>query len=84
MKNCKISTFFNQIKKKQCRIFSYKLFDLYLEDSDSVSNPLVVSTIIENLLLSLEQFYKLSSQLNEAQENQFNFIMQYALQCKLE
>ena len=59
------------------------LLDLDLEDSDNVSNTLVVSTIIDNLLLSNEQFYETCSQLNEGQQHLFSFIMQYALDCKL-
>ena len=54
-----------------------------LKDSDSVSNALVVSTIIDNLLLPNEKFYEIHSQLNEGQHHLFNFIMQYALHCKL-
>ena len=41
-----------------------KLLDLYLEDSDHVSNAPVVSTVIDNLLLPNEQFYQICSQLN--------------------
>ena len=59
------------------------LLDLDLEDSDSVSNAPVVSTITENLLLPNEKFYEICSQLNEGQQHLFNFIMQYALHCKL-
>ena len=54
-----------------------------LEDSDIVNNVPVVSTVIDNLLLPNEQFYEICSQLNEGQEHLFNFIMQYALHCKL-
>ena len=60
------------------------LLDLDLEDSDSVSNATVVSTIIDNLLLQSppnEQFYEICSQLNEGQQHFFNFTMQYALHC---
>ena len=42
-----------------------KLLDLYLEDSDHVSNAPVVSTVIDNFLLPNEQFYQICSQLNE-------------------
>ena len=48
-----------------------------------MSNTLVVSTIIENLLLSNKQFYQIRSQLNEGQQHLFNFMMQYASHCKL-
>ena len=41
-----------------------KFLDLYLEDSDHVSNAPVVSTVIDNLLLPNEQFYQICSQLN--------------------
>ena len=57
--------------------------DLDLEDSDNVSNAPVVSTIIDNLLLPNEQFYKICSQLNEGQQHLSNFIMQYVLHCKV-
>ena len=59
------------------------LFDLDLEDSDSVSNAPVVSTIIDYLSLPNEQFYEICSQLNEGQQHLFNFVMQYGLPCKL-
>ena len=59
------------------------LLDLDLEDGDSVSKATVVSAITDNLLLPNEQFYKIYSQLNEGQQHLFNFIMQYALHCKL-
>ena len=55
------------------------LLDLELEDSDSVSNAPVVSTVTDNLLLQNEKFYEVCSQLNEGQQHLFNFIMQYAL-----
>ena len=55
------------------------LLDLDLEDSDSVSN----ATIIGNLLLPNEQFYEICSQLNEGQQRLVNFIMQYAVHCRL-
>ena len=58
--------------------------DLDLEDGDNVINATAVSTIINNLLLPNEQFYEICSQLNEGQHHLFNFIMQYALHCKLE
>ena len=56
--------------------------DLDLEDSDSKSNAPAVS-IIEKLLLPNEQYNEICSQLNEGQQHLFNFIMQYALHCKL-
>ena len=56
--------------------------DLDLEDSDSMSNARAVS-IIEKLLLPNEQYNEICSQLNEGQQHLFNFIMQYALHCKL-
>ena len=59
------------------------LLDLDLEDSDSVNNASVVSTIIENLLLPDKKFYEICSQLNECQQHLFNFLMQYTLHCKL-
>ena len=59
------------------------LLDLDLEDSDSVSNATAVSTLIDKLLLPNEQYYKICSQLNEAQQHLFNFMMQYAVLCKL-
>ena len=59
------------------------MLDLDLEDSDNVSNAPVVSTIIDNFSLPNEQFYKICSRLNEGQQHLFNFIMQYALHCKL-
>ena len=58
-------------------------FDLDLEDSDSVNNAPLVSTIIHNLLRPKEKFYEIYSQLNEGQQHLFNFLMQYALHCKL-
>ena len=57
--------------------------DLDLEDGDNVINATAVSTIIDNLLLPNEQFYEICSQLNEGQHHMFNFIMQFALHCKL-
>ena len=59
------------------------LLDVDLEESDSVINASAVSTIIDNLLLPNEQFYEICSQLNEGQQHLFNFIMQFALHCKL-
>ena len=59
------------------------LLDIDLEDSDSVTNAPVASTIVYNLLLPNEQFYETYSQLNEGQQHLFNFIMHYALHCKL-
>ena len=59
------------------------LLDLDLEDSDNVINATAVSTIIDNLLLPNEQFYEICFQLNEGQQHLFNFVMQYALHCKL-
>ena len=59
------------------------LLNLDLGDSDSVSNATAASTIIDNLLLLNEQFYEISSQLNEGQQHLFNFIMQYIVHCKL-
>ena len=55
------------------------LLDLNLEDSDSV----IASTITDSLLLSNEQFFEICSQINEGQQHQYKFIMQYALHCKL-
>ena len=52
-------------------------------NSGSVSNATAVSTIIDNVLLPNEQFYEVYSQMNEGQQHLFNFIMQYALHCKL-
>ena len=51
------------------------LLDLDLEDSDSVSNAPVVSTIIGNLLLPNEKFYEICSHLNEGQQHLLNFMM---------
>ena len=59
------------------------LLDPDLEDSDSVSNTPAVSTIIDNLSLPNEEFYKICYQLNEVQQYLFNFIMQYTLYHKL-
>ena len=59
------------------------LLDLDLEDGDGASNAPVASTTIDNLLLPNDHFYQICSQLNEGQHNLFNFIMQYAVQCKL-
>ena len=59
------------------------LLDLDLEDSDSVSNAPVVSTIIGNLLLPNEKFYEICSHLNEGQQHLLNFMMQYPLNRKL-
>ena len=64
-------------------MINLNLLDLDLEDSDSVSNKPVVSTIIDNLVLPNEAFYEIFSQLNKGQQHLFNFIMQYALYCKL-
>ena len=59
------------------------LLGLDLEGNGSVSNAPVVSTIIDNLSLPNEHFYEIHSQLNEGQQHLFNFIMQFALHCKL-
>ena len=59
------------------------LLDQDLEDSDNVINATAGSRIIDNLLLPNEQFYEICSQLNEGQQHLFNFIMQFALHCKL-
>ena len=59
------------------------LFDLDLEDSNNLINATAVSTIVNNLLLPNGQFYEICSQLNEGQQHLFNFIIQYALHCKL-
>ena len=59
------------------------LLGLDLEDSDRVSNALAVSAIIDILSLPNELFYEICSQLIEGQQHLFNFIMQYALHCKL-
>ena len=59
------------------------MLDLDLKDIDSVSSAPVASTVIYNLLLLNKQFYQICLQLNEAQQHLFNFIMQYALHCKL-
>ena len=57
--------------------------DLDLEDSDSVSNVPVVSTIIDNFLIPNKNFYEICSQMNEGQQHMFSFIIKYALHCKL-
>ena len=59
------------------------LIDLDLENSDKVSNATVMSTLIDNLLLPSEQFYEICSRMNEGQQHLFNFMMQYAVHCKL-
>ena len=59
------------------------LLDLDLEDSGNVINATAGSRIIDNLLLPNEQFYEICSQLNEGPQHLFNFIMQFALHCKL-
>ena len=64
-------------------VINPNLLDLDLEDGNMVINATAVSTIINNLLLSNEQFYEICSQLNEGQQHLFNFIMQYALHSKL-
>ena len=64
-------------------IINPNLLDLDLEVSHSMSNATAVSTIIENLLLPNEQLYEICSQLIEGQPHLFNFIMQYAVHCKL-
>ena len=58
------------------------LLNLDLEDSDNVINA-TAALGINNLLLPNEQLYEIYSQLNEGQQHLFNFIMQYALHCKL-
>ena len=59
------------------------LLNLDLDDSDNVIIATTVSTIINSLLLPNEQCYEMCSQLNEGQQHLFNFIMQFALHCKL-
>ena len=46
-------------------------------------NATAVSTIIDSLLRPNEQFYEICTQLNKGHQYLFNFIMQYALHCKL-
>ena len=85
MKNCKTSTIKSDEEEDNAEfsMINPNLLDLDLEDSDSVSNAPVVSTIIDNLPLPNEQFYEIFSQLNEGQQHLFNFMIQYALHCKL-
>ena len=88
MKNCKTLNlnFVQSDEEEDNAEFSMinpNLLNLYLEDSDNVINATAVSTIIDNLLLPNEQFYEICSQLNEGQQHLFNFIMQFALHCKL-
>ena len=51
------------------------LLGLNLEDNGSVSNG--------SVLYSFVKFYEICSQLNEGQQQLFNFLMNYALHCKL-
>ena len=51
------------------------LLGLNLEDNGSVSNG--------SVLYSFVKFYEICSQLNEGQQHLFNFLMNYALHCKL-
>ena len=69
--------------KTEFSMINPDFLDLDLEDSNSVSNAPVVSAIIDNLSLPNEQFYEICFRLNEGQQHLFNFIMQYALHCKL-
>ena len=74
--------FFQSDKEKGNAEFSIikpNLLNLDLEESDSASNATAVSTIIENLFLPNEIY----SQMNEGQQHLFNFVVQYALHCKL-
>ena len=57
--------------------------DLDLEESDSVNNAPVVSTITDYVSLPNEQFDEICSQLNESQQHLSNFIMQHTLHCKI-
>ena len=86
MKNCKNFNFVQIEEEEDNAEFSMinpNLLDLDLENRDKVSNATAVSTIIDNLLLPNEQFYEICFQLNEGQQHLFNFVMQYALHCKL-
>ena len=47
-----------------------------------MSNAPLVPTVIDSLLLPNEPFYQICSKLNEG-EQYLNFIMEYALHCKL-
>ena len=59
------------------------LLDLDLEVSDGVSNAPVALVTVDNLLILSKKFNDLCSQLNEGQQNLFNFVMQHAVYCKL-
>ena len=64
-------------------IINPSLLDLDMDDSNDVSTAPVAPTSINDLLLPNEQFYEICSQLNEGQQHLFNFIMRYAIQCRL-
>ena len=67
-------------------IINPNLLYLFLQGRNRGSNAYIVSAVIDDSSLELihnEQFYEISSQLNLGQQYLFNFIMQYALYCKL-
>ena len=48
-----------------------------------MSNATAVSAIVHNLLLPMQQFYEIRSQLNECKQHLLNFVMQYGMSNKL-
>ena len=60
-------------------------FDSRDEDNGTIDEPTgaIASASVPNAFLPWEVFYEMCSQLNEGQQNMFNFIMKYAVKCML-
>ena len=58
-------------------------FDSRDEDNGAINEPIgpIASASFLNASLPQEVFYEMCSQLNEGQQNLFNFIMKYAIKC---
>ena len=58
-------------------------FDSRDEDNGAIDEPIgpIASASVLNASLPRKVFYEMCSQLNEGQQNLFNFIMKYAIKC---
>ena len=75
LQNFKISQSDEEEDNAEFPMIYPNLLGLNLEDNGSVSNG--------SVLYSFVKFYEICSQLNEGQQHLFNFLMNYALHCKL-
>ena len=69
MKNCKTFVQSEEENNAEFSMINPNLLDLDLENSNSMSNVPVVSTITDNLLLPNKKFYEICFQLNEGQHH---------------